>query len=295
MDHTDPVLEHAIQTAHSFISGFEHWEQHGGSCILIYGDYGSGKSTLAGAIAHELIAQRQKSVIFQQWASIIDRLFFAVIEDQEERNRYRRALEEVDLLIIDEIGANKTRIVESQSSFLGHLLRRRHNLSKSVILITNHSPASLHQAVGDFCFEAIKAFNPVDIHLTGPSRRPPVVIMAADAIAALGKSDRLPPSFTARRWYPALLSNGFISGMLYSANRIPVTGRFFDRIIATEQSLEAFHGCQPLHGFGFAPALLNGAAFWHHPPVYPVPAFAATCRSAAASIKPRFTPCPASG
>jgi DNA replication protein DnaC len=41
-----------------------------------------------------------------------------------------------------------------------------------VILITNHNPASLHQAVGDFCFEAIKAFNPVDIHLTGPSRRP---------------------------------------------------------------------------------------------------------------------------
>jgi DNA replication protein DnaC len=172
MDHEDPILEHAIQTAHSFISGFEHWEQHGGSCILIYGDYGSGKSTLAGAIAHELIAQRQKSIVFQQWASVIDRLFFAVIEDQDERNRYRRALEEVDLLIIDEIGANKTRMVESQSSFLGHLLRRRRNLSKSVILITNHSPASLHQAVGDFCFEAIKAFNPVDIHLTGPSRRP---------------------------------------------------------------------------------------------------------------------------
>ena len=172
MDHDDPVLGYAIQTAQSFISGFEHWEQNGGSCILIYGDYGSGKSTLAGAIAHELIAQRQKSVIFQQWASIIDRLFFAVIEDQDERNRYRRALEEVDLLIIDEIGANKTRMVESQSSFLGHLLRRRRNLSKSVILITNHNPASLHQAVGDFCFEAIKAFNPVDIHLTGPSRRP---------------------------------------------------------------------------------------------------------------------------
>nr|WP_316674258.1 ATP-binding protein [uncultured Tolumonas sp.] len=172
MDHNDPVLGYAIQTAQSFISGFEHWEQNGGSCILIYGDYGSGKSTLAGAIAHELIAQRQKSVIFQQWASIIDRLFFAVIEDQDERNRYRRALEEVDLLIIDEIGANKTRMVESQSSFLGHLLRRRRNLSKSVILITNHNPASLHQAVGDFCFEAIKAFNPVDIHLTGPSRRP---------------------------------------------------------------------------------------------------------------------------
>ncbi|MBP9568735.1 MAG: ATP-binding protein [Aeromonadaceae bacterium] len=174
MDHDDPTLEYAIQTARSFISGFEHWEQHGGSCVLIYGGYGTGKSTLAGAIAHELIAQHQKSVIFQQWASVVDRLFFGVIEDQEARNRYRRALEEVDLLIIDEIGSNRAKLLESQSSFLGHLLRRRRNLSKSVILITNHSPASLHQALGDFCFEAIKAFNPVDIQLIGPSRRPHV-------------------------------------------------------------------------------------------------------------------------
>ncbi|MGY2437054.1 DnaA ATPase domain-containing protein, partial [Escherichia coli] len=45
----------------------------------------------------------QKSVIFQQWASIVDRLFFNVIQDQEERNQYRRALEEVDLLIIDDV------------------------------------------------------------------------------------------------------------------------------------------------------------------------------------------------
>ena len=174
MDHGDPTLEYAIQTARSFISGFEHWEQHGGSCVLIYGGYGTGKSTLAGAIAHELIAQHQKSVVFQQWASIVDRLFFGVIEDPEERNRYRRALEEVDLLIIDEIGSNRAKLLESQSSFLGHLLRRRRNLSKSIILITNHAPASLHQAVGDFCFEAIKAFNPVDIQLVGPSRRPHV-------------------------------------------------------------------------------------------------------------------------
>ena len=174
MDHDDPTLEYAIQTARSFISGFEHWEQNGGSCVLIYGGYGTGKSTLAGAIAHELIAQHQKSVVFQQWASIVDRLFFGVIEDPEERNRYRRALEEVDLLIIDEIGSNRAKLLESQSSFLGHLLRRRRNLSKSIILITNHAPASLHQAVGDFCFEAIKAFNPVDIQLVGPSRRPHV-------------------------------------------------------------------------------------------------------------------------
>ncbi|MGL5038719.1 MAG: DnaA ATPase domain-containing protein [Aeromonas sp.] len=174
MDANDPGLQYPIETARYFISGFEHWEKSGGGCMLIYGDYGTGKSTLAGAVAHELIALHQKSVIFQQWASIVDRLFFNVIPDQDERNKYRRALEEVDLLIIDEVSANRAKMAESQSSFLGHLLRRRRNLSKSVIIITNHNPQSLHQAIGDFSYEAIKAFNPVDIHLSGPSRRPSI-------------------------------------------------------------------------------------------------------------------------
>ncbi|WP_116473526.1 DnaA ATPase domain-containing protein [Zobellella maritima] len=174
MDQGDPVLAHHIETAHHFINAFDHWEQKGGTAILIYGSFGTGKSTLAGAIAHELIQRHQKSVIFQQWASVVDRLFFGVIEDQDSRNQYRRALEEVDLLILDEVAANRSKLAESQSSFLGHLLRRRRNLSKSVIIITNHDPQALHRAVGDFCFEAIKAFHPVDLALNGPSRRPDI-------------------------------------------------------------------------------------------------------------------------
>ncbi|PSJ46813.1 DnaA ATPase domain-containing protein [Zobellella taiwanensis] len=174
MDRQDPALAEHIDTAHHFINAFDHWGTKGGAAILLYGDFGTGKSTLAGAIAHELIRQHQKSVIFQQWASVVDRLFFGVIEDQESRNQYRRALEEVDLLILDEVAANRSRLAESQSSFLGHLLRRRRNLSKSVIIITNHDPQALHRAVGDFCFEAIKAFHPVDIALRGPSRRPDI-------------------------------------------------------------------------------------------------------------------------
>lgn len=174
MDRDDPALGHHIDTAHHFINAFDHWKEKGGAAILIYGDFGTGKSTLAGAIAHDLIYQHQKSVIFQQWASVVDRLFFGVIEDQESRNQYRRALEEVDLLILDEVAANRARLAESQSSFLGHLLRRRRNLAKSVIIITNHDPQALHRAVGDFCFEAIKAFHPVDIALHGPSRRPDI-------------------------------------------------------------------------------------------------------------------------
>ncbi|MDX1266359.1 MAG: AAA family ATPase, partial [Oceanisphaera sp.] len=75
MERDDPALSHHIDTAHHFINAFDHWEEKGGAAILIYGNFGTGKSTLAGAIAHDLIYQHQTSVIFQQWASVVDRLF----------------------------------------------------------------------------------------------------------------------------------------------------------------------------------------------------------------------------
>lgn len=172
LDEHDPLLATAVGTAKSFVDGFQHWENAGGRGLFIYGDYGTGKSTIAGAIAHELIRNHQRSVIFQQWASVIDRLFFGATNDQMARCDYRQALENVDLLILDEVAANRCHLKENQSSYLGHLLRRRHNLSKNVILISNHSPQSFQAAVGDFCFEAFKSFTVVDVELRGSSRRP---------------------------------------------------------------------------------------------------------------------------
>ena len=175
MDSGDPALQYPIETARYFISGFEHW-----------GRRAAGLHADLRRLRHWQIhpggcrgprVDRAPPEVGDLPAVGLHRgqALFNVIQDQEERNQYRRALEEVDLLIIDEVAANRAKMAESQSSFLGHLLRRRRNLSKSVIIITNHSPPqSLHQAIGDFSYEAIKAFNPVDIHLSGPSRRPSI-------------------------------------------------------------------------------------------------------------------------
>lgn len=172
LDDSDPLLADAIGTAKAFVNGFAHWEKEGGRGLYIYGGYGTGKSTIAGAIAHDLIRIHQRSVIFQQWASVIDRLFFGVSVEPRNRHVYRQALERVDLLVLDEVAVNRSQLNESQSSYLGHLLRRRHNLSKSVILISNHTPEDFQKAVGDFCFEAFKSFMVVDVRLRGASRRP---------------------------------------------------------------------------------------------------------------------------
>ena len=98
--------------------------------------------------------------------------FFCFSTEQASRHAYRQALERVDLLVLDEVAVNRSQLNESQSSYLGHLLRRRHNLSKSVIIISNHTPEDFHKAVGDFCFEAFKSFMVVDVQLRGASRRP---------------------------------------------------------------------------------------------------------------------------
>ena len=69
--------------------------------------------------------------------------------------------------VVVEIGLFGTRLRSTSGLYI---FTRNSKLWNSAI--TNHSRESLHQVIGDFSFEAIKAFNPVDIQLSGPSRRP---------------------------------------------------------------------------------------------------------------------------
>ena len=141
--------------------------------LLIWGEYGVGKSMLAGSIAHELLKQGI-TVIFSQFADIIRKIYYTKNEDNLG---YQRQLENVDLLIIDEVGVDRREVNENQAMLLGKILRTRYNRGLGAILITNQKPdesggkSQLHMSLTDYSYESIKMLNPLVLELRGRNRR----------------------------------------------------------------------------------------------------------------------------
>ena len=141
--------------------------------LLIWGEYGVGKSMLAGSIAHELL-KKGITVIFSQFADIIRKIYYTKNEDNLG---YQRQLENVDLLIIDEVGVDRREVNENQAMLLGKILRTRYNRGLGAILITNQKPdesggkSQLHLSLTDYSYESIKMLNPLVLELRERNRR----------------------------------------------------------------------------------------------------------------------------
>lgn len=128
---------------------------------------------LAGSIAHELL-KKGITVIFSQFADIIRKIYYTKNEDNLG---YQRQLENVDLLIIDEVGVDRREVNENQAMLLGKILRTRYNRGLGAILITNQKPdesggkSQLHMSLTDYSYESIKMLNPLVLELRGRNRR----------------------------------------------------------------------------------------------------------------------------
>lgn len=144
--------------------------------LVFHGDYGRGKSHLAGAVAHALIESCEVSVLYRQLSTILDMRaasydFGSADGSRDHFRALANLLTSVDLLILDEVCVNESTLNKGQQSWLGNLLRQRFASKKNCILITNHTPRALEEALGKFCFESIKEYKPDFVAFKGVSRR----------------------------------------------------------------------------------------------------------------------------
>ena len=151
---SDDVVE-AVSIAQSFIAAHSdpNWRKNSSHMMLFYGDYGRGKSHIAGAIAHELIAQYETTVLYRQLSSLLEMRFFSYDYSSTDNiaQQFREIQNEllnVDLLILDEVCVNETMLKKNTQSWLGNLLRQRLVENKNCILITNHSLPEIGEAFG---------------------------------------------------------------------------------------------------------------------------------------------------
>ena len=116
--------------AHAYV---EHWEEafRNNTGLLLFGDVGTGKSFFAGCIANALL-DRDVPVLMTNFPSILNRLTGMFSEDRAE---FIASLELYDLLIIDDLGVERSTEYAMEQMF--HVIDSRYRSRKPMIITTN--------------------------------------------------------------------------------------------------------------------------------------------------------------
>ena len=116
--------------AHAYV---EHWEEafRNNTGLLLFGDVGTGKSFFAGCIANALL-DRDIPVLMTNFPSILNRLTGMFSEDRTE---FIASLELYDLLIIDDLGVERSTEYAMEQMF--HVIDSRYRSRKPMIITTN--------------------------------------------------------------------------------------------------------------------------------------------------------------
>ena len=111
----------------------EHWDEMKATStgLLLWGDTGTGKSFIAGCIANALL-EKGVPVLMTNFARILNALTSMYNED---RNSYIDSLNEYSLLIIDDLGMERSSEFAQEQVF--NVIDSRYRSKKPLIVTTN--------------------------------------------------------------------------------------------------------------------------------------------------------------
>ncbi len=142
--------ETAYKQARKYALGFE---EYGSLSLLIWGHFGNGKSRLAAAVASAL-KQKGKTVVFQSVPELLERIRQTFNKDNAEtEQQVMSALLQCDLLILDDIGAEK--VTDWVSDVLFRIIDGRYRKSLPVMYTSNLKPSELEGKLGRRIYDRI--------------------------------------------------------------------------------------------------------------------------------------------
>lgn len=135
--------ETAYKVAVKYVKNFKEWN---GESLLLWGEPGNGKTHLAAAIVNEL-SKKGYIVVFQSVPELLQRVRSTFnSENKENETQIMRALLECDLLILDDIGAEKT--TEWVEEKLFNIIDGRYRKELPTLYTSNLEPKELKNQVG---------------------------------------------------------------------------------------------------------------------------------------------------
>lgn len=126
-EHDDGKVEAMIH-AKNYVEHFDEMRRNRVG-LLFWGDVGTGKSFMAGCIANALLEQ-EYTVKMTNFSTIINDLFGC-----EDKNAYIEALAKYSLLIIDDLGAERSTEYATENVF--NVIDRRYRSGKPLIVTSN--------------------------------------------------------------------------------------------------------------------------------------------------------------
>lgn len=129
--------------AMEYVKTFKEWN---GESLMIWGEPGNGKTHLAAAIVN-VLSEKGYIVVFQSVPELLQRIRSTFnSENKENETQIMRALLECDLLILDDIGAEKT--TEWVEEKLFNIIDGRYRKELPTLYTSNLEPKELKNQVG---------------------------------------------------------------------------------------------------------------------------------------------------
>ncbi|MEH7514124.1 ATP-binding protein [Gottfriedia acidiceleris] len=135
--------EQAFKATKKYIEEYPNWNQ---DSLLLWGNPGNGKSHLAGAVTNALNSKGY-IVVFQSVPELLERIKSTFNNDKKEsKQQIMKALLECDLLILDDIGAEK--LTDWVQEVMFNIIDCRYRKKLPIFYTTNLTPKELSEKIG---------------------------------------------------------------------------------------------------------------------------------------------------
>jgi DNA replication protein DnaC len=142
--------EKCYKLAQKYVAEFEEWE---GESLIFWGEPGNGKSHLATAVANEL-TNRGKRVVFISMPDLLEKIKATFNKNSTESEaEIMKGLQMADLLIIDDIGAEK--VSDWVQEVIFRIVDGRYKKIKPIMATSNLEPKELAERIGKRAYDRL--------------------------------------------------------------------------------------------------------------------------------------------
>lgn len=167
---TCPDQMTAIEVCRAYADSFAE-AMKAGRCLILRGNPGTGKNHLAVAITKQVLAQGYTALhatAYEIVCRIRETWGRRQPGDQTEQD-VTRALGDVDLLVIDEVGRQYG--TEGEQIHLFHVIDHRYRLMKPTIVISNKEPEEIRSYLGEAAYDRLREGGGQMVHFDWESYR----------------------------------------------------------------------------------------------------------------------------